>query len=156
MSLYGASTPVLEVGCSRRISLFKYIYSLQGCNYFDISVSASQSHNAELVMQQPLPERWVLTSDKGCWRDHPEDLELKKESSPKRKYEQTFYPAVVWLFCPRVNKTSQNISHVMRQKARSRKLVSDQWRGPKINMTTQNYFTFFITHALKADMLKKL
>lgn len=57
MSLYGASTPVLEVGCSRRISLFKYIYSLQGCNYFDISVSASQSHNAELVMQQPLPER---------------------------------------------------------------------------------------------------
>lgn len=29
-------------------------------NYFDISVSTSQSHNAELVMQQLLPVQSVL------------------------------------------------------------------------------------------------
>lgn len=39
----GVPRPVLVVGCSSRISLFKYVYSLQGCNYFDISVAASQS-----------------------------------------------------------------------------------------------------------------
>lgn len=32
------------------VCLNTYI-SLQGCNYFDISVSSSQSHNAELVIQ---------------------------------------------------------------------------------------------------------
>lgn len=43
-----------------------YIYSLQGFNYIDISVSASQSHNAKLVMQNLLPVQSILTSHEGC------------------------------------------------------------------------------------------
>lgn len=41
--LRGVSMPVLIVGCSRRITLFKYVYSLQGCNYFGILAAISQS-----------------------------------------------------------------------------------------------------------------
>lgn len=54
ISLRGVSTSVLVVGCSRRITLFKYVYSLQGCNY--------------LVFLLPLPKAagcesqgWFLT-----------------------------------------------------------------------------------------------
>lgn len=66
ISLRGVSTPVLVAGCSRKITLFKYVYSLQGCNYFGISVASSQSSGMRIARLVPYCALAPVMSQRGA------------------------------------------------------------------------------------------